>query len=147
MKSLKDYIIYESTEHGDSTTSKIIKLNFSNIENAKGMIEELSNKCQSKNVNCICSDEIITLTITREQCDNGAINDIYKLLYNYITNVRKNIKNASDESYAQKTRKLLNKIEEINKFINISKEETDNVEDNKKEIENNKLDNKDKEDE
>lgn len=144
MKSLIEYI-YESTDAGDGTTSKNISLNFKSLTGAEEAIKKVIELCADHNLNCVQSDERLNITITRTNCDNGEVNDLYKFLDDYSKGLRKEIKNASDESYAQKTHKFMDKVNSINDFINNSKKEEEKVEDNKEEKKEEIKDNTDEE--
>lgn len=144
MKSLLEYI-YESTESGDSTTSKNISLNFKSLNNGEETINKVIELCNNHNLNCLQSDEKLNITITRANCDKGEVDELYDFLNDYTTNLRKEIKNASDESYAQKTLKFKNNVESINDFMNAAENEEEKIKDNKEEKKEEIKDNNDEE--
>lgn len=144
MKSLLEYI-YESTKSGDSTTSKNISLNFKSLDNSEETINKVIELCNAHNLNCVQSDEKLNITITRTNCDKGEVNELYDFLNDYATKLRKEIKNASDESYAQKTHKFKDNVDSINDFMNATEKEEEKVKDNKEEKKEEIKDNSDEE--
>lgn len=144
MKSLLEYI-YESTESADSTTSKNISLNFKSLNNSEETIKKVIELCSTHNLNCLQSDEKLNIIITRTNCDKGEVDELYDFLNDYATKLRKEIKNASDESYAQKTHKFKDKVDSINDFMNASENEEEKVKDNKEEKKEEVKDNNDEE--
>lgn len=130
MKTLKDYII---ESHGDMTTSKNIKFNFKSLSEADNKIKEMIDICSNDNIEFIQSDESITITVTRDQAEHNKLNNLTSFLDSYSTALRKDSKNASNESYAQTTKKFKNNVESLHEFIELSNEENDNVQKNKEE--------------
>ena len=58
-----------------------------------------------------------TLTVTREQCENHDIAGIQDVLQQYTEIIRKDSKNSSNESHAQKTKEFAKKLDEMIAYI------------------------------
>lgn len=129
MKSLKDYIL----EHSQNTNvqesakptdaAKTFNFNFAGVEGAEEFLKELTVEAEEEKLNFNATETSFSITITREQCEDNSINKIRTKLEKFIKDSRKGMKNASSETYAQKTHTLLNLVEEMIEFIEDADEE------------------------
>lgn len=121
MKSLADYIaekILESQkESNEPASSKTFSFNFHNFENGKETIESVKKMADEKGIECEADESKMTLTVTREKCENHDIAGIQDVLQQYCEIIRKDSKNASDESHAQKTKSFEKKLDELVSYI------------------------------
>jgi len=131
MKHLQDYI-YEKSEEAlnENATSKSIKFDFKDLENAKETLDSLQGK-----EGVTIEDESLTVEITSDNADKlGTVQDI---LQQYCQSIRSSQKRSSDESYAQKTVKFENTLNEFNDALDEiqnpeeSEEKDDDKNDNK----------------
>lgn len=117
MKSLSQYILEQYAPTKPADASKSFHLNMSGIDDVKELIEELDKLAEDKGFNHSSTEDSFDIVITREKCDNGDINEIKTKLQDFIKKARKDSKNASNETYAQKTHKLMDEIEELVEYI------------------------------
>jgi ElaB/YqjD/DUF883 family membrane-anchored ribosome-binding protein len=127
MKSLMDYIIEHSQNVQESAkptdAAKTFDFNFAGVDGAEEFLKELTAKAEEEKLNFNATETSFSITITREQCADDSINDIKTKLEKFIKDSRKGMKNASSETYAQKTHALLNLVEEMIEFIEDADEE------------------------
>lgn len=127
MKSLMDYIIEHSQNVQESAkptdAAKTFDFNFAGVDGAEEFLKELTAEAEEEKLNFNATETSFSITITREQCADDSINDIKTKLEKFIKDSRKGMKNASSETYAQKTHALLNLVEEMIEFIEDADEE------------------------
>jgi leucyl-tRNA synthetase len=127
MKSLMDYIIEHSQNVQESAkptdAAKTFDFNFAGVDGAEEFLKELTAAAEEEKLNFNATETSFSITITREQCADDSINDIKTKLEKFIKDSRKGMKNASSETYAQKTHALLNLVEEMIEFIEDADEE------------------------
>jgi ElaB/YqjD/DUF883 family membrane-anchored ribosome-binding protein len=127
MKSLMDYIIEHSQNVQESAkptdAAKTFDFNFAGVDGAEEFLKELTAKAEEEKLNFNATETSFSITITREQCADDSINEIKTKLEKFIKDSRKGMKNASSETYAQKTHALLNLVEEMIEFIEDADEE------------------------
>lgn len=121
MKSLKEYIL-EKCEGGKCETkpadaAKTFDFNLSGIDNAKETIETLDKLAADKGFECSTSEYSFSIVVTKEKCDNGDIDEIKDALQQFVKIIRKDSKNSSNESYAQKTKSVEVKFNELIDYI------------------------------
>jgi hypothetical protein len=124
MKTLRDYI---AESHGDMSSSKNIVFNFSKLTDGEQKKKELMDLCTSDFINFAEADNKLTITITKDQAEKNKLSNVYDFLNDYATSLRKEIKNASDESYAQITKKFKINVDSINEFIESIKNDTEEI--------------------
>lgn len=132
MKTLKEYILeqkniveqYAPKKPADS--SKSFHLNMSGVDGAKEIIEEVTKLAEEKGFECSSTEDSFDIIIKREQCDNGSVNEIKTKLQDFIKQARKDSKNASNETYAQKTHALMDQIEEMVEYIEWVEDDDEN---------------------
>lgn len=127
MKSLKDYILEHSQNVQESAkptdAAKTFDFNFAGVDGAEEFLKELTAEAEEEKLNFNATETSFSITITKEQCDDDSINKIRTKLEKFIKDSRKGMKNASSETYAQKTHTLLNLVEEMIEFIEDADEE------------------------
>lgn len=127
MKSLMDYILEHSQNVQESAkptdAAKTFDFNFAGVDGAEEFLKELTAEAEEEKLNFNATETSFSITITREQCADDSINDIKTKLEKFIKDSRKGMKNASSETYAQKTHALLNLVEEMIEFIEDADEE------------------------
>lgn len=127
MKSLKDYILEHSQNVQESAkptdAAKTFDFNFAGVDGAEEFLKELTAEAEEEKLNFNATETSFSITITKEQCDDDSINKIRTKLEKFIKDSRKGMKNASSETYAQKTHALLNLVEEMIEFIEEADEE------------------------
>jgi ElaB/YqjD/DUF883 family membrane-anchored ribosome-binding protein len=127
MKSLMDYIIEHSQNVQESAkptdAAKTFDFNFAGVDGAEEFLKELTAEAEEEKLNFNATETSFSITITREQCADDSINKIRTKLEKFIKDSRKGMKNASSETYAQKTHALLNLVEEMIEFIEDADEE------------------------
>lgn len=127
MKSLKDYILEHSQNVQESAkptdAAKTFDFNFAGVDGAEEFLKELTAEAEAEKLNFNATETSFSITITKEQCDDDSINKIRTKLEKFIKDSRKGMKNASSETYAQKTHSLLNLVEEMIEFIEEADEE------------------------
>lgn len=119
MKSLKEYIL-EKCENGNCSepaSSKSFTFKFYDFDNAKETIESLTKMAEDKGLTFSAEENKFTLTVTREQCENHDIAGIQDVLQQYTEIIRKDSKNSSNESHAQKTKEFAKKLDEMIAYI------------------------------
>lgn len=131
MKNLYEYV-QESIEKIEDnqineSESKSFTFNFKSINDSEDFIKSLEEQEY-----VTIDGEKVTVNVTDENKDK--LETIIDLLQQFIDKSRKDTKNASDETYAQKTKSLEVKLGEMHTFID-SLEPEDNEEDNKKDKE------------
>ena len=121
MKSLKEYIL-EKCEGDNCETkpvdaAKTFEFNLSGIDNAAGTIETLDKLAADKGFEYSTTEYSFSIVVTKEKCDNGDIDEIKDALQQFVKNIRKDSKNSSNESYAQKTKSVEVKFNELIDYI------------------------------
>ena len=121
MKSLKEYIL-EKCEGGNCEAkpvdaAKTFEFNLSGIDNAKETIETLDKLAADKGFEYSTSEYSFSIVVTKEKCDNGDIDEIKDALQQFVKIIRKDSKNSSNESYAQKTKSVEVKFNELIDYI------------------------------
>ena len=121
MKSLKEYIL-EKCEGDNCETkpvdaAKTFEFNLSGIDNAAGTIETLDKLAADKGFEYSTTEYSFSIVVTKEKCDNGDIDEIKDALQQFIKIIRKDSKNSSNESYAQKTKSVEVKFNELIDYI------------------------------
>ena len=127
MKSLKEYIL-EKCEGGNCETkpvdaAKTFEFNLSGIDNAAGTIETLDKLAADKGFEYSTTEYSFSIVVTKEKCDNGDIDEIKDALQQFVKNIRKDAKNSSNESYAQKTKSVEVKFNELIDYIDSVKQD------------------------
>ena len=109
MKALKDFISESINEEAkESKMSKTFEFDFTDIEGAKEILDSFKDK-----ENVEIDENKLKLTISDT---NKATSEI-DTLTSKIKDIRGAQKNFSDESYAQKTKKLESKLSEVDEFL------------------------------
>lgn len=131
MKNLYEYV-QESIEKIEDnqineSESKNFTFNFKSINDSEDFIKSLEEQEY-----VTIDGEKVTVNVTDENKDK--LETVIDLLQQFIDKSRKDTKNASDETYAQKTKSLEAKLGEMHTFID-SLEPEDNEEDDKKDKE------------
>lgn len=128
MKNLYEYV-QESLETIiiNEGQSKSFTFNFNGIIDSEDFIKSLEEQEY-----VTIDGEKVTVNVTDENKDK--LETVIDLLQQFIDKSRKDTKNASDETYAQKTKSLEDKLGEMHTFID-SLEPEDNEEDDKKDKE------------
>ena len=121
MKSLKEYIL-EKCEGGKceikpADAAKTFDFNLSGIDNAKETIETLDKLAADKGFEHSTTEYSFSIVVTKEKCDNGDIDEIKDALQQFVKIIRKDSKNSSNESYAQKTKSVEVKFNELIDYI------------------------------
>ena len=121
MKSLKEYIL-EKCEGDNCETkpvdaAKTFEFNLSGIDNAAGTIETLDKLAADKGFEYSTTEYSFSIVVTKEKCDNGDIDEIKDALQQFVKIIRKDSKNSSNESYAQKTKSVEVKFNELIDYI------------------------------
>ena len=121
MKSLKEYIL-EKCEGDNCETkpvdaAKTFEFNLSGIDNAAGTIETLDKLAAGKGFEYSTTEYSFSIVVTKEKCDNGDIDEIKDALQQFVKIIRKDSKNSSNESYAQKTKSVEVKLNELIDYI------------------------------
>ena len=121
MKTLKDYIIEANddkdqnnsttttTEAPDIPESQMFTLDFNELEGADDIIKQLEGKD-----NIEIADKKVVITVKR---DEEFCPECLELLNKYASDLRKESRNATYESYAQLTKRFANTVGELNKYI------------------------------
>lgn len=123
MKSLKDYIlehsqnvnVQESAKPTDS--AKTFNFNLAGVDGTEEFLKELTAKAEEEKLNFNATETSFSITITKEQCKDDSINNVKNMIETFVKDARKHQKNASNETYAQKTKSLENMMNEMNDFI------------------------------
>ena len=128
MKSLKEYIL-EKCEGDNCETkpvdaAKTFEFNLSGIDNAAGTIETLDKLAADKGFEYSTTEYLFSIVVTKEKCDNGDIDEIKDALQQFVKIIRKDSKNSSNETYAQKTKSVEVKLNELIDYIdNVRRDE------------------------
>ena len=127
MKSLKEYIL-EKCEDGNCETkpadaAKTFEFNLSGIDNAEETIETLDKLAADKGFEYSTTEYSFSIVVTKEKCDNGDIDEIKDALQQFVKIIRKDAKNSSNESYAQKTKSVEVKFNELIDYIDSVKQD------------------------
>lgn len=105
MKSLKEFIL-EQTVQEENEETKEFTFDFTDIDNG----EEIAKSFAEKEGVSVDGSKV-TITVQKgTECDNC------KEMKSKIDEIRKQQKNHSDESYAQKTKKLEDLMKEVSEF-------------------------------
>lgn len=123
MKSLKDYIlehsqnvnVQESAKPSDA--AKTFNFNLAGVDGAEEFLKELTAKAEEEKLNFNATETSFSIVITKEQCTDDSINNVKNMIEKFVKDARKHQKNASNETYAQKTKSLENMMNEMNDFI------------------------------
>lgn len=106
MKSLHDYILEQSTVIEAEEETKEFTFDFEGIEGGEDIVKSFEEK-EGASVD----GSKVTLTVQKgTECDNC------KEMKSKIKEIRGQQKNHSDESYAQKTKKLEDTINEVSEY-------------------------------
>ena len=114
MKNLYEYVQesiekFEDTQINESQ-AKTFTFNFKSINDSEDFIKSLEGQD-----NVTIDGEKVTVNVTEENKDK--LETVIDLLQQFIDKSRKDTKNASDETYAQKTKSLETKLGEMHEFI------------------------------
>lgn len=92
---------------------------FTEFPKAKETVEAVQNCASEAGLKVDFNDEknILTLSLTRSQCDNNEADEVLNILREYATELRKDQKNSSREYYAQLTKKFKLEVDKMNEFI------------------------------
>lgn len=121
MKSLVDYIRESSEEEKKQVpSSKSFSFNFSGLEGVEEFIKSV-NELENENIEV--EDEKVKVTVSKE--DTEASEGAFELLQDFIELRNKDQKNASDESYAVKTHKLMDTLNDWREYVDDVDEEED----------------------
>jgi metal-sulfur cluster biosynthetic enzyme len=136
MKNLVEYI--KESQEKTSEDSKKFTFTFGDLPNSKDTIKSLAELGEDHDIKVETPNETtVEITLTRDICDNhkDQIDEIRDVLQQYSELNRKDSKNASDESFAQKTHKFMDKVNDMIDFIDnkdAEEDEDDKYKDDKK---------------
>ncbi len=103
MKSLVQYIRESSEE--SVASSKTFTFNFSGIDGAEDFIKSVNEFDTPESVNVEVEENTVKVTVNKDAVDDAE--GLFELMQDFIELRRKDQKNASSESYAIKTDKLM----------------------------------------
>lgn len=122
MKHLQDYIV-EQAQVNEAVTEKKITFNFKDLENAEETIKSLEGK-EGVEV----EEDKLTVTVSSDTVDK--LDTVQDILQQFCDKIRNSQKRSSDESYAQKTVKFADKVNELNDAIDEIKNPEEDDENN-----------------
>jgi hypothetical protein len=141
MKTLKEYILESS-----NIVSANFILNFKDMPDGKETLNAIKDKCTSIDVNFIEADDKLTITLNSKNCNNSNINELVDDICDYATKIRKDMKNAANETFAQKTKSFKNVADNMKEYLETAKQEKEEVKDEQEKIDDkNKEENKEDE--
>lgn len=121
MKHLLEYI-NERSQVNESSESKKIIFDFTDLENAEDTLKSLSDR-----EGCEVEDTKLTVTITKDNCNK--LDSVQDILQQYSEILRSSTKRSSNEQYAQKTKSFAEKVAEFNDALDEIQNSDDNNED------------------
>lgn len=136
MKTLVDFLkesVDDKEKQKSVPSTKTFSFNFTGLEGVDDFLKSLTDLGDSVEV----EDEKVKVTVSKE--DTGASEGAFELLQDFIELRNKDQKNASDESYAVKTHKLMDTLNDWREYVDdvdeeaSSQEETDKKEKEKEE--------------
>jgi hypothetical protein len=84
--------------------------------------------------------------LNSKNCNNSNINELVDDICDYATKIRKDMKNAANETFAQKTKSFKNVADNMKEYLETAKQEKEEVKDEQEKIDDkNKEENKEDE--
>lgn len=114
MKNLRDYI-NESLKPADG--AKTFNFNLTGIDNAKETIESLATMCDEKGFKHSETETSFSIILVKSDDLKEKVAGIQDVLQQYVEIIRKDSKNASNETYAQKTKAVEKMLDEMVSYI------------------------------
>ena len=113
MKSLVQYIRESSEE--SVASSKTFTFNFSGIDGAEDFIKSVNEFDTPESVNVEVEENTVKVTVNKDAVDDAE--GLFELMQDFIELRRKDQKNASSESYAIKTDKLMKTLNDWRDYV------------------------------
>lgn len=115
MKDLKNYILEKATdeETKEVPQSKSFTFDFAGLTNAEDTQKSLDDLASKHGLSLAKDGDKVSFTVTKDT-DIEAVQDV---LQQYAETLRKEPKNASDEQYAQKTKKFAETVGAMNDYL------------------------------
>lgn len=134
MKSLSEFL-KESMQVNEGEQKGSFEFNFKDLPNAEDTMKSLEDMCTDKGISFKIDDTKFKLSLPDDIADNkDKVSGIQDVLQQYSDINRKDQKNSSDDSFAQKTKAFMLTVKAMNEFIDrVEDDEENKEEDNKKE--------------
>lgn len=113
MKSLVQYIRESSEE--SVASSKTFTFNFSGIDGAEDFIKSVNEFSAPDTVKVEVEENTVKVTVSKDATDDAE--GLFELMQDFIELRRKDQKNASSESYAIKTDKLMKTLNDWRDYV------------------------------
>ena len=123
MKSLVEFLRESAADSNEYPQEMTFKFDFKELPEAEETLKTVEEMASKDGLNVTTDNNVLTLTLTRSQCDNGEAKSLVDFMTDYVKKIRNDQKNASSEPFAQLTKRFKEEFDKVKEFVNFVPEE------------------------